>query len=78
MVEATKDILWIRNRYLLEEIGFPQLGPTILKVDNSGAVTIASKYSGNHKRINHFIIKVHFMIEQVNNLGKVKLVKVDT
>ena len=75
MVETTKDILWIRN--LLEEIGFPPPGPTILKVDYCGAVTLANQYSGNHKRIKHFIMKVHFMIEQVN-LGKVKLVKVDT
>jgi hypothetical protein len=30
--EAAKEIIWLRN--LLEELGYPQQGPTILRMDN--------------------------------------------
>jgi hypothetical protein len=62
-VEATKDIIFCRA--ILAELGFTQLHPTTLYVDNTSLITLASKYSGNAKRVKHFLVRVNFMIEQV-------------
>ena len=64
-VEATKDIIFLRN--ILEELGYAQLQPTTLYVDNQSMITLASKYSGNAKRVKHFLVRLNFMIEQVAN-----------
>lgn len=63
--EATKDIIFFRA--ILAELGHPQLYPTILYVDNKSMITLAQAFSGNHKRVRHFLARIHFMIEQVNN-----------
>jgi hypothetical protein len=62
-VEATKDIIWFRG--LLAEIGFPQTSPTPLYVDNASMMVLASSYSGNHKRVKHFLVRLNFLIEAV-------------
>jgi len=62
-VEATKDIIYLRA--ILAELGFPQLHPTTLYADNQSMITLASNYSGNAKRVKHFLVRVNFMIEQV-------------
>jgi hypothetical protein len=62
-VEATKDIIFCRA--ILAELGYTQLHPTTLYVDNTSLITLASKYSGNAKRVKHFLVRVNFMIEQV-------------
>ena len=64
-VEATKDIIYLRN--ILAELGYPQIQPTTLYVDNLSMITLASKYSGNAKRVKHFLVRINFMIEQVAN-----------
>jgi len=64
-VEATKDIIYLRN--ILAELGYTQLQPTTLYVDNLSMITLASKYSGNAKRVKHFLVRINFMIEQVAN-----------
>jgi hypothetical protein len=63
VVEATKDIIFCRA--ILAELGYTQLHPTTLYVDNTSLITLASKYSGNAKRVKHFLVRVNFMIEQV-------------
>ena len=63
-VEATKDIVYFRA--ILEELGFPQLQPTPLYVDNKSLITLAQQFSGNHKRCKHFLARIHYMIEQVD------------
>ena len=50
---------------ILAELGYTQLHPTTLYVDNTSLITLASKYSGNAKRVKHFLVRVNFMIEQV-------------
>jgi hypothetical protein len=35
-------------------------------------IALATAYSGNHKRVRHFLNRIHFMIEQVQ-LGTVQL-----
>jgi hypothetical protein len=62
-VEATKDIIYFRA--ILSELGFPQIKPTPLYVDNKSLITLALQFSGNHKRCKHFLARIHYMIEQV-------------
>jgi hypothetical protein len=64
-VEATKEILWFRS--LLEELGFPQLKPTEIFADNASMITVAEDFSGNHKRVKHFLTRINFLIENVKN-----------
>ena len=63
--DATCDIIWFRN--ILKELGFPQYEPTPLFSDNASMITLATAYSGNHKRVRHFMSKINFMIQQVQN-----------
>ena len=63
-MEATKEIIYFRE--LLNELGFPQLDPTPLYVDNKSLISLATKFSGSHKRVKHFMMRLHFLIEQVN------------
>ena len=62
-VEATKEIVWFRA--LLEELGFPQLEPTLVYADNASMITLANDFSGNHKRVKHYMTRINYMIEQV-------------
>jgi len=64
-VDATQDIAWFRG--ILEELGFPQYHPTPLYTDSRSLVALATNYSGNHKRIRHFVTKVNFMVQQVQD-----------
>ena len=63
--DATCDIIWFRN--ILKELGFPQYEPTPLFSDNASMITLATAYSGNHKRVRHFMSKINFMIQQVQD-----------
>jgi hypothetical protein len=33
--------------------------------DNASMITLANDYSGNHKRVKHYLTRINFMIEQV-------------
>jgi hypothetical protein len=65
VVEATKDIVYFRD--ILCELGFPQTKPTELMVDNKSCITLCQQFSGNHKKVRHFLNRINFMIEQVAN-----------
>jgi hypothetical protein len=56
-VEATKEIMWFRQ--LLEELGFPQMKPTLVFADNASTITLAEDYSGNHKRVKHYLSELY-------------------
>ena len=73
-VEATKDILWFR--LLLQEIGFPQLTPTVVYADNASMIVLANDFSGSFKRVKHYAVRINFMIEQVR-LHIIELVHVE-
>jgi hypothetical protein len=62
-VEAANDAVWFRG--LMEEIGFPQLEPTPFFTDNESLITLASNFSGNHKRVKHFIMRLGVLIDLV-------------
>ncbi len=51
--ETAKDIVYFRN--VLTELGFPTSTPTSIKVDNQSLIALAKKFSGNHKRVRHFL-----------------------
>ena len=63
--DATCDISWFRG--ILGELGHPQIIPTPLYTDNKSLIALATKYSGNHKRIRHFVTKVNFMVQNVQD-----------
>ena len=61
--EATKEIIWIRG--LLEELGFPQSEATPVFGDSMPMISLAEDFSGNHKRVKHYITRINFLMEQV-------------
>ena len=74
-VEATKEVMWFRQ--LLGELGFHQVKPTLMFSDSASMIALAEDYSGNHKRVKHFLTRVNFMMEQVR-LGCVEFQHVST
>ena len=44
-----------------------------LFVDNKSLIVLAQQFSGNHKRVRHFLARINYMIEQVE-LQTVKLI----
>lgn len=68
-VDAGKEIVWFRD--LLNELGFPQLEPTVIFADNSSMITLAQNFSGNHKRVKHYLRRINFLIELI----KTKVIK---
>jgi hypothetical protein len=63
--ELTKDVVHFRD--ILHELGFPQTQPTPLLVDNKSLITLATKFSGNMKRVRHFLVRINYLIENVDN-----------
>ena len=61
---ATLDIIHFRN--LLQELGYSQIEPTPLMVDNQSLITLCTKFSGSTKAVKHIMMRINFMIEQVN------------
>lgn len=74
-VECAKDIMWFRQ--LRADIGLPEMEPTVIYVDNASLITLASNYSGNHKRVKHFLVRLNFLIDLVDR-QQIRFVKVDT
>jgi hypothetical protein len=64
-VEGTKEVIYFRQ--LLLELGFPQEAPTVIYADNTSMITLATDFSGNHKRVKHYITRINFLIEQVRD-----------
>ena len=54
-------------RNLFDQLGFNQDGPTTLYTDNASLVTLATEYSGNHKRVRHFVTRLNWMISKVKD-----------
>ncbi len=59
---ATQEVMYYRQ--LLNELKWPQVGPTQLLGDNQGALdlTVSTKH---HPRVKHIDIRFHFIREQV-------------
>ena len=67
--EAAREGIWLRN--LLKELGFKQVGPTTLHVDNQGAMRLATNPS-THQRTKHIDIKHHLIRELIEG-GTIEL-----
>jgi hypothetical protein len=59
---ATKEAVWLRN--FLAEIGSPLKGPTILRIDNRSAISLA-KDNKFHVHTKHIDIQYHYIRECV-------------
>src|SRR6202521_893990 len=62
--EARQEAFWLRNLY--DELGFPQMGPTVIKSDNEGSV-ILSHNPQFHARMKHIEIRHHWVRDLVND-----------
>src|SRR5882762_1084544 len=62
--EAGREAFWLRN--LFDELGFPQMGPTVIKSDNEGSV-ILSHNPQFHARTKHIEIRHHWVRDLVND-----------
>ena len=71
---AAKQILWARN--FLEELGFPQKGPTTLFEDNKSTISLIQN-SGNGSHTKHIALRYAFIREQVR-LGFIKMEHLST
>jgi hypothetical protein len=69
-VECTKDVIFFRD--LLKELGYEQLAPTTLHIDNKSAIALSQPLTGDHRKVRHFMARLRFLIEQVE-AKKIKL-----
>jgi hypothetical protein len=61
--EVTKEIIYLRE--FLQGLGIKVDEPTVLFCDNKSAITLGTTFSGNKKRVKHFLKQVHFLLDNV-------------
>ena len=66
---ATQQIIWLWS--LTAKLGIPYSGPTILNVDNQGAIDYSINVI-NHSRTKHIDIQHHFICEKLIS-NKIKI-----
>jgi hypothetical protein len=69
-VECAKDVISFRD--LLKELGYEQVEPTTLFIDNKSAIALSQPLTGDHRKVRHFMARLRFLIEQVE-AKKIKL-----
>ena len=62
IVEAVKDCILLNG--CLEEMHQTQLQPTPLYNDNKSSILLATKYSGNHKRVRYMLPRINWLMEK--------------
>ena len=50
---------------ILDELHLTQLEPTPVYNDNKSTITLATQFSGNHKRVKYMLPRVSWLIEKV-------------
>ena len=73
-VNGGKEAEWLR--YLLYELGYPQLKPTIIREDNNGCISF-SKNATHHDATKHVVLRYYWLKEQVAK-GHITLQKIHT
>ena len=63
VIEAVKDTMFFNG--ILDEMHLPQLEPTPVYNDNKSTITLATKFSGNHKRVRYMLPRINWLIEKV-------------
>ena len=70
IVECAKDVVYYRG--VMAELHLDQVEPTPLYNDNKSAITLATRYSGQNKRVRYMMTKINWLMEktreQVYNL----------
>jgi hypothetical protein len=61
-----KSVVWVSS--VFKEMGFDVPLPTKIMEDNKSAITLIQDFSGNFRRVRHFITKVNFLMEQYKEL----------
>ena len=64
MYDVAREIIWLRS--LMAELGYTELGPTLLQGDNQGCLSIASNFRTD-SRTKHVDIKYDWQREQIKN-----------
>jgi len=62
IVEAVKDAILLGG--CLEEMHQTQMTPVPLYNDNQSSITLATRYSGNHKRVRYMLPRVNWLMEK--------------
>ena len=62
-IECAKDAIFFRD--VLSELGYKQLEPTTLFIDNKSAIALSKPLTGDHRKVRHFKARLNFLIEQV-------------
>jgi hypothetical protein len=62
LCKAGREACWLRN--LMEELGEPQLSPTLIKGDNDGSIAMARNLQF-HKRLKHIAMRWHWIRDKV-------------
>ena len=69
-MECAKDVVYYRG--VMAELHLDQVEPTPLYNDNKSAITLATRYSGQNKRVRYMMTKINWLMEktreQVYNL----------
>ena len=60
--EASTYVVWMR--YLMQELGYPITGPTVVTQDNQSATTIAEQ-GGNFQRTKHIVGRFNYLAERI-------------
>ncbi len=74
MKETAKEIIWLCR--LFRDLGHPQIGPTMLYEDNTGAEELAYN-PVHHSRTKHIDVAYHFIREKVQS-GEIEIMHVST
>ena len=61
----------------MEELGFPQTEPTQIYEDNKSTIVLATKFSGNMKRVKHMMQTIHYILDLYQR-SVIKLSHIDT
>jgi hypothetical protein len=70
-----QEIIYLRK--LLDNLGFPQMSPTVIYADNETCIAWSEGSIGGSERAKHLDLRVHFLHEAVR-AGHVVLRKIDT
>ena len=62
IVEAVKDSILLQG--CLEEMHQHQLAPTPVYNDNQSSITLATQYSGKHKRVRYMLPRINWLMEK--------------
>lgn len=73
--ECIRQLTWMRG--FLAELGFPQLNPTEIKVDNKSAIFLADKFQSSNNTA-HIVTRLNYIHQEVTILKNIRLTYINT